>query len=420
MPGTGLERSHRGHRSAQGKGSVARRRFGTGDSSPEIRQRSNRWSGATHCRRTTPAADRCANPARRSRAYVGSVTEQPPAGTGLGFGALFTKHVISARYVAGAWSGFDVRDFEDLRLSPAAMVLHYGQAIFEGLKAFRSTAAEEILIFRTADCARRFDRSAIRMAMPPLPAGMFVDAVRTLVATDAADVPSAPGSALYLRPVMVADEPSLAVRPSTEYSFLVLASPSDSFFASGRTMIDAYAQRSHIRAAFGGTGDVKCAGNYAGAMAAKADAQAHDCDEVLWLDAREHRYVEEFGAMNCFVVRGEDDHAELITPPLTGSILPGHTRATVITLAGRRGLTVREEPIELDQVLDDSGPVAEVFACGTAAGVAPVHRILTDTGDERVIGAQPGKITARLAADYVAVTHGELDPEPDWIIRIPG
>lgn len=356
-------------------------------------------------------------------AYVGCVTEQTQRQTesasGLGFGALFSKHLISARYVAGAWSEFELRDFEDLRLSPAAMVMHYGQAIFEGLKAFRSTVADEVLIFRAADCARRFDRSAARMAMPPLPADMFTDAVRTLVQADAAEVPSAPGSALYIRPMMIADEPSLAVRPSTEFSFLVLASPVDSFFASGRSMIDAYAQSNHIRAALGGTGDVKCAGNYAGAMAAKANAQAHDCDEVLWLDAREHRYVEEFGAMNCFVVRGRGDHAELITPALGGTILAGHTRATVITLAGRRGLTVREEPIELSQVLDQDGPVSEVFACGTAAGVAPVHRIVTDTGASRIIGEEPGPLTAQLAADYVGVTHGELEPEPDWIIALP-
>lgn len=347
------------------------------------------------------------------------MTEQTPAATGLGFGALFSKHLVSARYVAGAWSDFELRDFEDLRLSPAAMVMHYGQAIFEGLKAFRSTAADEVLIFRAADCDRRFRRSATRMGMPPLPEGMFTEAVRTLVGADVAEVPSAPGSALYIRPVMFADEPSLAVRPSAEFSFLVLTSPVDSFFASGRTMIDTYAQRSQIRAAVGGTGDVKCSGNYAGAMAAKADAQAHDCDEVLWLDAREHRYVEEFGAMNCFVVRGSGDHAELITPALGGTILPGHTRATVISLAGRRGLPVREESIALGQVLDTGGPITEVFAAGTAAGVAPVHRILTDTGESRVIGDEPGPVTRQLAADYVAVTHGELEPEPDWIIRIP-
>jgi len=347
------------------------------------------------------------------------VTEQTQAATGLGFGALFSKHVVSARYVAGAWSDFELRDFEDLRFSPAAMVMHYGQAIFEGLKAFRATVGDEVLVFRTADCARRFDRSATRMAMPALPPGMFVDAVRTLVEADVAEVPSAPGSSLYIRPVMFADEPSLAVRPSTEFSFLVLASPVDSFFASGRAMIDAYAQTAHIRAALGGTGDIKCAGNYAGAMAAKADAQAHNCDEVLWLDAREHRYVEEFGAMNCFVVRHDGDHAELITPPLGGTILPGHTRATVISLAARRGLTVLEEPIELAPVLDPNGPITEVFASGTAAGIAPVHRILTDTGGERIIGDRPGPLTAQLAADYVGVTHGELEPGADWIIRIP-
>jgi branched-chain amino acid aminotransferase len=353
---------------------------------------------------------------------LAGVTEQTQVstGTGLGFGALFSKHVVSAHYTAGGWSSPELRDFEDLRLSPATMVLHYGQAVFEGLKAFRSTAAaDQVLIFRSADCARRMNRSATRMGMPPLPDGMFTDAVRTLVQADVAEVPSAPGSALYVRPVMFADEPTIAVRPSTEYSLLVLGSPVDSFFASGRTMIDTFAQRTHIRAALGGTGDVKCSGNYAGAMAAKAEAQARGCDEVLWLDAIQHRYLEEFGAMNCFVVRGSGTQAELITPPLGGTILAGHTRATVITLAGRHGIGVREEPIELSDVLKDDGPITEVFASGTAAGVAPVRRILTDSGDSRTIGEQPGPVTARLAADYVAVTHGELEPEPDWIIRVP-
>ena len=298
------------------------------------------------------------------------------------------------------------------------MVMHYGQAIFEGLKAFRA-ADGSVLVFRAADCADRFDRSARRMGMPPLPAGMFVDAIRELVTADAVEVPSEPGTSLYLRPVMFADEPSLAVRPSTEYSFVVLASPVDSFFASGRTMIDVYAQQAHIRAAAGGTGDVKCAGNYAGAMAAKTDAMAHGCDEVLWLDAREHRFLEEFGAMNCFVVRGRADEAELVTPPLTGTILPGHTRATVIALAGRLGVPVREQQIDLDTVLVEDGPITEVFASGTAAGVAPVRAIVTDDGRKRVIGTVPGPLTARLAADYIAVVHGDQPADPGWILRIP-
>ncbi|HEY9292792.1 MAG TPA: branched-chain amino acid aminotransferase, partial [Microlunatus sp.] len=322
-------------------------------------------------------------------------------------------------YAGGAWSAIEMVDFDDLRLSPAAMVMHYGQAIFEGLKAFRADD-DTVLIFRTADCAARFDRSATRMGMPPLPEGMFVEAVSRLISTDAAEVPAAPGSAMYIRPVMFADEPSLAVRPSTEFRFLVMASPVDSFFASGRTMIDAYAQRSQIRAALGGTGDVKCAGNYAGAMAAKTEAVARGCDEVLWLDATDHRYLEEFGAMNCFVVNGSGESAELITPPLSGTILAGHTRATVITLAGRRGIAVRQRPISLDEVLDPEGSITEVFACGTAAGVAPVRTIITDSGQSRTFGNRPGPITAELAADYAAVVHGLQPAEPDWIIAVNG
>jgi branched-chain amino acid aminotransferase len=345
------------------------------------------------------------------------MTETKPVRSGsLGFGALFTSHVISARYTDGYWSDPQLRTFDDLSLSPAAMVMHYGQAIFEGLKAF--AAEDEVLIFRAADCARRFDRSAVRMGMPTLPPGLFVKAVEALVRTDVAEVPTGLGTSLYIRPVMFADEPSLAVRPATEFSFLVMASPVDSFFGRNRTMIDAYAQRSQIRAAIGGTGDVKCSGNYAGAMAAKSEAVARGCDEVLWLDAREHRYLEEFGAMNCFAVAGTGAGAELITPPLGGTILAGHTRDTILTLAARRGIPVLQRPIELAEVMAAAGPITEVFASGTAAGVAPVRRIVTDEGDSRTIGTEPGPVTAALAADYVSVTHGSLEPEPGWIVRI--
>ncbi len=343
-------------------------------------------------------------------------TEQVRSGS-LGFGARFTRHVISARYTDGRWSQPQLGEFTELRMSPAAMVMHYGQAIFEGLKAFTADDGS-VLVFRTADCATRFDRSAIRMGMPTLPPGAFVGSVQALLRADVAEVPAEPGTSLYIRPVMFADEPSLAVRPATEFSFLVLASPVDSFFASGRTMIDAYAQRSHIRAAVGGTGDVKCSGNYAGAMAAKSEALAHGCDEVLWLDAREHRYLEEFGAMNCFVVRGTGAAAELITPPLGGTILAGHTRDTIMTLAGRRGIPVREQQTELAEVMDPDGRISEVFATGTAAGVAPVRTIVTDEGTPRTLGTEPGPVTAAMAADYRAVTHGALEPEPGWVVRI--
>lgn len=339
---------------------------------------------------------------------------EPPA---LGFGARFTHHVAAARYTDGRWNRCELAEFSDVTLSPAAMVMHYGQAIFEGLKAFRADDGS-VVIFRVDDCAARFERSAARMGMPPLPDGMFTDAVRRLVTLDAAEVPTRPGAALYIRPVMFAVEPSLAVRSATEFDFLVLCSPVDSFFRPGRSMIDALAVHSHIRAAVGGTGDVKCAGNYAGAMAAKTEAAARGCDEALWLDAEEHRYVEEFGAMNCFVVRGSGASAELVTPPLSGTILPGHTRQTVITLAGRRQIPVREEPITLDEMLDPDGPVTEVFACGTAAGVAPVGRVASDTGPERVIGTEPGPVTQALAADYDDVTHRRSEAELGWITPI--
>ncbi|MBA8793571.1 branched-chain amino acid aminotransferase [Friedmanniella endophytica] len=339
----------------------------------------------------------------------------------LGFGAVFTRHVVAARYADGGWSGATLQPFEAISLSPASMVLHYGQAIFEGLKAFRA-ADGSALIFRAADCARRFRRSAARMGMPELPEDVFVEAVRAVVAEDVDQVPSAPGCSLYVRPVMFAAEPSLAVRASTEYVFLVVASPVDSFFAAGRTMIDVFAMRELIRAARGGTGDVKCAGNYAAAMVAKSAAVAQGYDEVLWLDAVEHRYVEEFGAMNCFAVTGrpDDGTATLVTPPLAGTILPGHTRATVLTLAARRGIPVVERPLALDELTDPDGSVTEVFAAGTAAGIAPVRTVGGSEGVLRKLGDEPGPVTAALAADYAAVVRGAAPAEDGWLIRVPG
>ena len=335
----------------------------------------------------------------------------------LGFGSSFTDHLVVARFADGAWSPTTLQPFDSVSLSPAAMVLHYGQAIFEGLKAFRRVD-NSVLIFRAEDCARRFQRSASRMGMPTLPAEVFLDSVRALVENDRDQVPSAPGTSLYVRPVMFAAESSLAVRASTQYQFIVVASPVDSFFASGRTMIDVFAVRELIRSAVGGTGDVKCAGNYAAAMAAKSSAVLQGYDEVLWLDAREHRLVEEFGAMNCFAVLGSGPDAELVTPPLGGTILAGHTRATVITLAKRRGWTVRERPLALDEIGDPDGGVSEVFAAGTAAGIAPVRTIGDVDGVLRKLGDEPGPVTTALARDYVAVTHGEAPAEPGWIIRV--
>ena len=350
-------------------------------------------------------------------AAAGSTTVSPELEGRLGFGSAFTDHVVLARFTDGVWSEAALQPFDSVSLSPAAMVLHYGQAIFEGLKAFRA-ADGAVLIFRAEDCSRRFVRSAVRMGMPPLPPEVFLDAVRTLVETDLSQVPSAPGTSLYVRPVMFAAEPSLAVRASTQYQFMVVASPVDSFFSSGRTMIDVFVMRELIRSALGGTGDVKCAGNYAAAMVAKSSAVAQGYDEVLWLDAREHRLVEEFGAMNCFAVSGSGPDAELITPPLGGTILPGHTRATVIALATRLGLTVRERSLALDEITDPDGGVTEMFAAGTAAGIAPVRTVADVDGVLRKLGDEPGPITAALAAAYAAVTHGESRAEPGWIIRV--
>jgi branched-chain amino acid aminotransferase len=261
-----------------------------------------------------------------------------------GFGRVFTDHMALVRYSqADGWHGARVESRANFPLDPATAVLHYAQEIFEGLKAYRRDDGG-VNLFRPDANARRFRNSADRMAMAPLPEPVFIEAIEQLVRIDRDWIPSGEGS-LYLRPFMIASEIFLGVKPSAEYIFAVIASPVGSYFKGGPAPVSIWVSENYTRAAVGGTGAVKCGGNYAASLRAQAEAIDHGCDQVVFLDALERRYVEELGGMNVFFVF---DDGSLLTPPL-GTILPGITRDSIIALARDSGAQVREELYSLDQ-----------------------------------------------------------------------
>jgi branched-chain amino acid aminotransferase len=334
----------------------------------------------------------------------------------LGFGKLFTQHMIIGRWSGETgWQPFAVTAHKALELAPSALALHYGQEIFEGLKAYSRADGATASLFRAERCAARFARSAARMCMPPLPEDYFLAACEALVRADLDQVPSGPGQSLYLRPYMIACEATLSVRAAQEYLFGVIASPSGSFLPSGPDGIRAWCGREHVRAVAGGTGAAKCAGNYAASLIAKADAARHGCQEVLWLDAAERRWVEELSAMNfCCVRAAPDGRAELVTPPLGGTILDGNTRDSILRLAARRGLPAVERPVALADLVSPDGRVAEAFGCGTAATVLPIVEITTEDGSYRIGSGGPGAVTLALRAELIAIQEGRAPDEFAW------
>jgi len=334
-----------------------------------------------------------------------------------GFGKVFTDHMVTIEWSEQrGWHDATIGPRGPLTLDPAAAVLHYAQEIFEGLKAYKR-ADGTMVLFRPEANARRFNASADRMAMPNLPEETFVEAVRQLVLTDRDWFPTVDGGSLYLRPFMFADEPFLGVRPAKHYKFLVIASPAGNYFKSGLPAVSIWVSQDYTRAAPGGTGAAKCGGNYAASLVPHAAAVAKGHDQVCFLDAAEHRWIEELGGMNVFFVF---DDGSLVTPPLTGTILPGITRDSLIRLAREEGLEVREERYSIDQWRADcaSGKLVESFACGTAAVVTPIGRVAGEFGEFTVGGGGPGQMTSKLREKLVAIQRGTAEDSHGWIRRI--
>jgi branched-chain amino acid aminotransferase len=337
-----------------------------------------------------------------------------------GFGRYFTDRMFVARYRAGqGWYDARLTGYAPLQLDPSTAVLHYAQSIFEGLKAYAQPDGS-VATFRPEANAARFARGAKRLAMPPVPEEAFISAVDALVEADRDWVPTGPDQTLYIRPYQMASEPFLGVRPAHEYLFLIIASPAGAYFPRGVQPVSVYLSEDYIRAAPGGTGDIKCAGNYAASLLAQEQAIAAGCDQVVWLDAVEKRYVEEMGGMNLFFVLGSGDDAELVTPELTGTLLPGITRDSLIQVARAMGHTVTERRFSVDEwragVAD--GTVTETFACGTAAVITPVGEVKARTGDFVVGDGTPGPLTMRLRESLLDIQHGRVADTRGWLHRV--
>lgn len=338
-----------------------------------------------------------------------------------GFGRYFTDHMVTIRWTTErGWHDGLVEPYHSLEFDPATTVLHYAQAIFEGLKAYRQPN-DSIAAFRPDANARRFQESARRLAMPELPEDLFMASLRELVAVDREWVPSGHETSLYLRPFMVSTEVSLGVnRPANAFLYTAIASPAGSYFAGGIKPVTVWLSHEYVRAAPGGTGAAKFAGNYAASFAAQAQAVEKGCDQVVWLDAVERRVVEEMGGMNLFFVFGSGSEARLVTPELTGSLLPGVTRSSLLELGGELGLQVEQRRITTDEWEEKavSGELTEVFACGTAAVITPVGHVMHKDGKFTIGDGSAGPLTTKLREKLIGIQHGVIADPYGWMTRL--
>jgi branched-chain amino acid aminotransferase len=330
-----------------------------------------------------------------------------------GFGRHFTDHMVTIRWTEGrGWHEAELVPYAPLSVDPANMTLHYAQTIFEGLKAYRQPDGSAAT-FRPEANALRFQVSARRLAMPELPVETFMAACDALVRQDKAWVPAAGEASLYLRPFMFATEVGLGVRPANEYLFIVIASPAGPYFAGGVKPVSVWLSEEYVRAAPGGTGAAKTGGNYAASLVAQAQAMEHGCDQVVWLDAIERRWIEEMGGMNLYFVYGN----RIVTPELTGSLLPGITRDSLLSIAADLGYEAGEGRISVDdwQRGNADGTLTEVFACGTAAVITPVGTVKSHRADWTVADGEPGEVTMRLRAALLDIQTGRAADAYGWM-----
>jgi branched-chain amino acid aminotransferase len=336
---------------------------------------------------------------------------QPPADETLAFGKVFTDHMFLMDYHEGkGWHDPRIVPYGPFSLDPACCVLHYGQAIFDGMKAFRGVDGQ-IRLFRTPDHARRLNRSAHYLCIPALPVDVVEESIRALVEIDQRWVPSKPGTSLYIRPTVIATETFLGVHPSHSYLYYVIVGPVGAYYKEGMNPVRILASDTYVRAVKGGMGAAKTAGNYAASLYGAEEAQKAGYTQVLWLDAVEHRYLDEVGTMN--IMLKIDD--EILTPPLNGAILAGITRDSVIALLRDWGMKVTERPIPIDEVLDAAkANRLEMWGTGTAAVISPVGE-LGYKGERYVInGGKTGGLTQKLYDTIVGIQYGTAPDPHGW------
>lgn len=334
-----------------------------------------------------------------------------------GFGKHFTDHMATIDWTREqGWHDARIIPYGPLQLDPASSVLHYAQEIFEGLKAYRH-ADGSIWTFRPEANAQRFQLSARRLAMPELPVELFIESLKQLISIDQAWVPGAPETSAYIRPFMIANESFLGVRPAERAAYHVIVSPAGSYFANGMQPVSIWLSSELSRAGKGGTGEAKCGGNYAASLLPQTEASANGCSQVLFLDAEEHTYLEELGGMNIFLVRKD---GTLLTPKTSGSILKGITRASLLQLAEDMGLKIEERRIALQEWIDgvNSGEITEVFACGTAAVIAPICTLKSKTFTVGNENAPAGEVTVALRKKLTDIQYGREPDTHNWLTRL--
>ncbi len=339
-----------------------------------------------------------------------------PDENSLGFGQHMTDHMFVMLYDAAiGWHDAVIKPYENFSLDPAAMVLHYGQEIFEGLKAYRGKD-DKIFLFRPKDNLKRMNISAARMCMPEIPEDVVYEGMKKLIGLDKGWVPRADGATLYIRPTMIATEAGLGVRPAKQYIFFIINCPVGAYYPEGFNPVKIFVTDKYVRAVAGGVGNVKTGGNYAASIMAAVEAQQQGYTQVLWLDAIERKYIEEVGTMNIFFLI--DD--ELITPPLSGSILPGITRDSVLRLTKDWGLKVSEKRITIDEVLDanEKGHLQEIFGTGTAAVISPVGELNYKGQVCTINNGKTGALAQKLFDELQAIQNGYIQDPYGWVVEV--
>ncbi|RCL01205.1 MAG: branched-chain amino acid aminotransferase [Candidatus Tokpelaia sp. JSC085] len=334
-----------------------------------------------------------------------------------GFGKVFSDHMALILWSeTRGWHNAQITERKPFQLDPASAVLHYAQEIFEGLKAYRAKDGR-LLLFRPEQNARRFSRSAQRMAMPVIPEELFLNAIKELVKIDKEWIPDGEDASLYLRPFMFAKEAFLGVRPAKEYIFCVIASPVGSYFKGGGESIILWVEKYLSRAVPGGTATAKCGGNYAASLKAQALAREKGCDQVVFLDIIKRHQVEEIGGMNIFFSL---DNNALITPPLNGAILPGITRSSILILAKDAGFKTEERGYSFEEWERDavSGRLKEVFACGTAAVITNISHVRHEVGEFSIGDGKLGPVAQQLRQKLIGIQRGILHDPYSWVQRI--
>lgn len=341
--------------------------------------------------------------------------EKPP-GDKLGFGQYYTDHMLIVEYDEGkGWHSPRIEPYHNIELDPAAKVFHYGQTVFEGLKAYR-TEDGRVLLFRPRKNFERLNRSCDRLSIPRLDEDFLLESLLELIRIDRDWVPDAPGTSLYIRPFIIATEPALGLAPSRKYMYMVILSPVGMYYKEGIKPVKIFVEPEYVRAVRGGTGEAKTAGNYAASLKAQEKAEGLGYTQVLWLDGVERRYVEEVGSMNVFFKIGDT----VVTPSLNGSVLAGVTRDSVIQMIRHWGIRLEERLLPIDEVLAaaKNGTLVEAFGSGTAAVISPIGE-LNIGGETIVIGNnQTGELTARLYDTLTGIQFGRLPDPFGWTMEV--